>query len=147
MGSVRFARLLVGLCMVAMMAGACGVAFSAPSRDHTLFQSLKVTGEMRTGAPLTAKLAYQQYLPLNIDIRCELRQDKKLIKVVGQGVVPQDPGGTPKSTPVPGSASYSFTVDSPGDYRVACYTPSDEDNVLVYGFTVKGAPVTATPTP
>ncbi len=138
--------MLVALCIAAMMAGACGVAFSAPSRDHTLFQSLKVTGEMRPGATLTAALAYQQYLPITIDIRCELRQGTKLIKVVGQGVVPEDPGGTPKATPVAGAASYNFTVDAPGDYRITCYTPSDEDNTIVYGFTVRGAAV-ATPAP
>jgi hypothetical protein len=122
-----------------MMAGACGVAFSAPSRDHTLFQSLKVTGQMRTGASLAAHLTYQQYLPIDIDIRCELRQDKKLVKVIGQGTVSEDPGGSPKATPIPGSVSYNFTVDAPGDYHVTCYTPSDEDNTIVYGFTVHGA--------
>ena len=104
MGSVRFARVLVGLCVVAMMAGARGVAFSAPSRNHTLFQSLKVTGQMRTGGPLAAHLTYQQYLPIDIDVRCELRQDKKLVKVIGQGTVSEDPGGSPKAPPFPAAS-------------------------------------------
>ncbi len=136
MGTVKLPRMFVLLIFAALLGAACGVAFSAPKRNRTLFQSLSVTGELRTGQPLTAALAYQQYLPIEIDVRCEVRQSKKLIKPIGQMKVPAYPNGSPTVTPFPGNISYDFTIDKAGDYFVECYTPSDKDNAIRYPFSV-----------
>ena len=81
-----------------------------------------------------------------MDVHCELRQDKKLVKVIGQGAVSGGPRADDrKQRPFP-AASGTTTVDIAGNYHVTCYTPSDEDNTIVYGFTVHGAGI-ATPVP
>lgn len=141
---MRPAALLVALSLAAFLAAACGVAFSSPPRNNTLFQSLQVTGKMNAGAPLTAALTYQQYLPVKIDVTCELRQHNKKVKEIGKETVPELPGGSPKQTPFPGNYSFDFTVDQPGSYTVKCYTTSDEDNTIVRSFTVGKAVGTPT---
>jgi hypothetical protein len=61
--------------------------------------------------------------------------------------VPQLPGGSPKATPFPGNVSFDFTVDAPGEYKAECYTPNDEDNVIIDVFTILGPAVTPAATP
>jgi hypothetical protein len=143
---VRPAALFVALSLAALLAAACGVAFSSPPRDNTLFQSLHVTGKMNAGAPLTAALTYQQYLPVKIDVTCELWQHSKQVKEIGKDTVPELPGGSPKQTPFPGNFSLDFTVDQPGSYAVKCYTASDKDNTILTSFTIGEAVETPTPT-
>ena len=142
---MRPAALVVTLSLAALLAAACGVAFSSPSRDNTLFQSLKVTGKMRAGSPLTAALTYQQYLPVRVDVTCELWQHGKKVKQIGKETVPELPGGSPKETPFPGNVSFDFSVDQAGSYAVKCYTTGDKDNAILASFAVGKAAETATP--
>ncbi|MHB8516333.1 MAG: hypothetical protein ACYDCT_13240 [Dehalococcoidia bacterium] len=144
---MRVPSTLLALAAFALLAAACGVQFSTPARTNQFFQSLTVTGELRTGAPLTASLAYQQNLPVNIDVQCETRQGTRLIKPLGHDTIPQYPQGSPKLTPIPGNASFAFTVDAPGDYKAECYTPVDQDVYIIKTFTVRGPALTPTASP
>ena len=144
---MRHASLAVALSLAALLAAACGVAFSSPPRSNTLFQSLHITGRMTAGSPLTAAITYQQYLPVKIDVTCELWKNSKKVKQLGKDTVPELPGGSPKETPFPGNFSIDFTVDQPGTYAVKCYSTSDDDNAILASFTVgKGAEPTPAPT-
>ena len=122
--------------VISIVAGACGVQFSNPPKTHQLFQSLTITGVMRAGAPLTAALTYQQNLPIAIQVQCEIRQGKNLVKPIGAESVPQLPGGTPEQTPFPGNFSFDFTLDKPGSYKAECYAPDDQDVYIIKEFSI-----------
>ena len=139
--------MLLALAAAALLAAACGVRFSTPARTNDFFQSLTVTGEMRTGAPLTAAVAYQQDLPVGVDVQCEIRQGKRLIKPLGHDTVPAYPEGSPKLTPFPGNLSFDFTLDAPGDYKAECYASNDQDVYIIKTFTVRGPALTPAATP
>ncbi len=124
----------------------CGVAFSPDDEGNEFFQSLDVTGDKRVGQLLTAAVTYEQFYPLFIHMTCELRQEQQLVKSISEATVPPLRGGTPGTTPFPGNFAFDFTVEEPGNYRVECLTPRDEDNYIIDEFTIASAPA-ETPTP
>lgn len=123
---MRFFPLLA----VAAIAGACGVSFSAAPQGNDFFKSLDVTGSPNAGAPLTARLSVKQTYRTDIDVRCELRQEKNLVKPLHEDRAAPNPDGSPKATAVPEHFTFDFSVDRPGAYVVECFTPADEDNFI-----------------
>jgi hypothetical protein len=117
-------------CFLLPLLVACGVDFTSPESGSEFFKSISIDGELRAGASLTVIANYEQYYPADVDVTCELRRDKSLLKTLGASTVPALAGGTPDSTPVPGHVAFDFTVDAPGSYRVECLTPKDEDNYI-----------------
>jgi hypothetical protein len=103
---------------------------------------------MTAGAPLTVAYSYKQNNPLPVETKCELRQNKELVKPLGNMTVQGLPFGGPEATPFPGNFTFDFTVDEPGDYIVQCYTTLDEDNFIEEEITIApGSGVTPTPVP
>ena len=125
---------------LAALSVACGVSFADPPQGNEFFDSLTVTGDMRVGKPLTAFVIIRQRTPAVVDMTCELRQEKELVKEIGRDAIAALPEGGPDATPFAASFAYDFTVDEPGSYRVECYTPADEDNFILNVFDVESAP-------
>jgi Tfp pilus assembly protein PilV len=134
---MRVLATIAVLALAALLTG-CGVRFSDASQSsREVLQSLNVAGSMRAGAPLTAWLKYRQHLPVDVPVRCELRRGSNLVKQIGDTTVPAYAGGSPKLTPVAGAASFDFTVEKPGTYKVECFNPADEDTAIIREFTVR----------
>jgi hypothetical protein len=127
--------------MCAVLSG-CGIAFGDAPAANDFFTTLEVTGDRTAGAPLTAAIAYETFYPAQVEILCELRRGSETLRVIGRG---QAPAVTPERTPddegVPGNFSSDFTVDTPGSYKVECYTPKDDANYIVEEFSVGQARV------
>ena len=122
--------------LCALFAG-CGIAFSDASEANDFFVSLRVTGEKRVGAPLTAAVAYETIYPDPAEIICELRRGSETIRAIGRAEAPAVPGLTPDDDGVPGNFSFDFTVDAPGTYKVECYTAKEVANYIIEEFNVK----------
>lgn len=136
--------MLAALLLATLVLGGCGVDFSNGEPGTEFFKSLKVNGTPAAGAQLTMVVTYAQNNPVDVAVKCELRQGKNLVKEVGSQTVPQLVGGGPKVTPVAGTYSFDFTVDKPGTYKAECFTPADENNYIIREFTVRpGASPTA----
>ncbi len=127
-------RAAVMVC-VAALAMACGVRFE-PKIGTEYFTSLTVEGEHRVGAPMSIALAYEHNYPVDVQIKCELRQGKNVVKPLGETTAAAIPNGGAKATPVPGQFWATFTLDAPGEYKAECFTPADEDNYIIKIFTV-----------
>jgi hypothetical protein len=136
---VRFPRSLATLTIATLILAGCGVDFSSGEPGTEFFKSLKVTGTPMAGAQMTMLLAYAQNYPVDVTVKCEVRQGKDLVKEVGSQIVPQLAGGGPKATPVTGTYSFDFTVDRPGAYKAECYTPADENNYIIREFSIRPA--------
>ncbi len=129
--------MLAALVLATLVLAGCGVDFSNGEPGTEFFKSLKVNGTPTAGAPLTMVVTYAQNNPIDVAVKCELRQGKNLVKEVGSQTVPQLPGGGPKATPAAGTYSFDFTVDQPGAYKAECFTPADENNYIIREFTVR----------
>ena len=129
--------MLAALLFATLVLGGCGVDFSNGPAGTEFFKSLKVNGTPMAGAPLALVVTYAQNNPVDVAVKCELRQGKTLVKDVGTQTVPQLAGGGPKATPVAGTYSFDFTVDQVGAYKAECYTPADENNFIIREFTVR----------
>lgn len=129
--------------LLAAIASACGVNFTA-EQGNDFFRKLDVTGEMVTGAPLTASVYLQQRYPISLVIRCEVLKDNERVTIFPQDIVPEHPAGGPTATPFTANYSYTFSVNEPGRYIIECFTTRDEDNFIGEAFNVRAAP---TPTP
>ena len=125
----------VAMVCVAALAMACGVRFK-PKIGTEYFTSLTVEGEHRVGAPMSIVLAYDHNYPVDVQIQCEIRQGKNVVKPLGETTAAAIPNGGAKATPVAGEFRADFTVDAPGDYKAECFTPADEDNYIIKNFTV-----------
>jgi len=119
----------------ALLAG-CGVRFTDPPAGTEFFESLRISGEMKAGSPLTALVSYTQTYPVEVQVTCELRQNKQTLLQIGQNVVPALPDGNPDATPLVGSFSYDFTPPAPGAYKVECLTLQEEDNFITKTITI-----------
>lgn len=135
--------MLAALVLTALILSACGVDFSNGKPGTEFFKSLKITGTPTVDAPLTLVLAYAQNNPVDVVVKCDLRQQSRLVQPVGTRTVPLLSGGGPKATPVAGSYSFDFTVKAPGTYNAECYTPADENNYIIRQFTVRPGTSTA----
>lgn len=120
----------------AVLAG-CGVRFHDAEPGNEFFKSATVSGDLRAGSPLTGAITIAQRYDIAVQITCELRQGKQLIKSIGGDIVPALEGGTPKSTPVAAHYSYTFTADAAGAYKFECFTVSDQDNFIIREFSVR----------
>jgi hypothetical protein len=128
---VRLPRIaLLTIVPLSLLLAGCGVRFRDPRPGTEFFEALQVTGEMKAGSPLTALVTYTQNYPVEVEISCELRQNKKTVQEIGKNLVPPLPGGNPDATPVAGTFSYDFTPPAPGEYKVECLTLKDEDNFI-----------------
>jgi hypothetical protein len=135
---MRVLAAILALSLASLLLAGCGVAFSdSTPHSREVLQSLKVSGDMHVGKPLTASLSYQQNLPVDVPIHCELRKGSSLVKAIGDTTVASYPGGSPKLTPFPGDISFDFTVDAPGTYKAECFVPTDQDAVIIREFTVR----------
>ena len=128
-------RAAVLIAAAALLAG-CGVRFTDPESRTEFFASLAVSGERKAGAPLTALVTYTQNYPAEVEITCELRQNKTTLLEIGKALVQPLADGNPDATPVVGSFSYDFTAPAPGTYKVECLTLKDEDNFIDEKFTI-----------
>jgi hypothetical protein len=91
------------------------------------------------GVPLTAAVAYETFYPTQIEIVCELRQGSETLRQVGSFQTPAAAANlTPEDAAVVGNFSIDFTIDTPGAYKIECYTPAEEANFIIDEFTVRG---------
>jgi hypothetical protein len=117
----------------------CGIAFGDGPQGNDFFTSLRVTGEKRAGAPLTAAVSYETFYPAQIEILCELRQGSRTIREIGRGFAPAiTPERGPDDEAVPGNFSMDFSVEIPGAYKVECYTVLDDANYIIEEFEISG---------
>ena len=142
---MRSPTILAALVLAALVLSACGVSFSNGKPGTEFFKSLKISGTPTAGAPLTLVLAYAQNNPVDVVVKCELRQHSRLVQPVGTQTVPLLSSGGPKATPVAGSYSIDFTVEKPGTYDAECYTPADENNYIIRQFSVRPGASSAAP--
>ena len=133
---MRHSNRLLPLVLCCALFAACGVRFSSGDEGTEFFKSLTVTGPLKAGATLTGSVFYAQRNPIDVQVSCELRQGKQLVKPIGLQNVPALPGGGPEATPTSGRYTFDFTVDAPGTYKAECFTPADEDNFILRTFTV-----------
>jgi hypothetical protein len=118
----------------------CGIAFGDAPQGNDFFTSLRVSGEKRAGAPLTAAVSYETFYPVQIEILCELRQGSRTIREIGRGFAPAvTPERTPDDEAVPGNFSIDFNVATAGDYKVECYTVLEEANFIIEEFKIRGS--------
>jgi hypothetical protein len=134
---VRFPQTLLPLIVATLVLSGCGVSFSNGDSSKEFFRSLTVSGTPVTGAPLAMVVAYAQNNPIDVAVKCDLRQGKAVVQEVGTQTVPRLADGGPKATPVAGTYTFDFTVDQPGTYKAECYTPADENNYIIRQFTVR----------
>ena len=133
--------MLATLVLATLILGGCGVDFSNGEPGTEFFKSLKLTGTPAVGAQMTLVVAYEQNNPVDVAVKCEVRQGKELVREIGSQTVPLLNGGGPEATPVSGTYSFEFTVYKPGAYKAECFTPKDEDNFIIREFTVRPAAV------
>lgn len=143
---MRIPGRIAALVVSAVVLSSCGIAFGSAQKGNDFFKSIDVSGEMRTGETLTLAFSYGQKHPLAVPIKCELRQNKELVKDLGVTEAPEVPYGNPEATPLPGNYTFDFTVDAAGTYKVQCYTTQDEDNFIEEEITVEQG-TSETPTP
>jgi hypothetical protein len=122
--------------VVSVLLVGCGVRFRDPESGTEFFSAIEVSGVRQAQSPLTVLVSYEQFYPVDVDLACELRQGKSLVKELGRGTVPALADGSPEATPFVGSLAYDFTVDAPGSYKVECLTPKDEDNFISQDVTI-----------
>lgn len=141
-------RLAAVLLTFAALFGACGVAFSESDEGTEFFKRIQVSGPNRADVTMTVLLDYEQYYPVDVVIRCELRTETALVaEIAPPFVAPKLPLGTPDSTPVAGAFARDFVVEEPGTYRVECLTPQDEDNFIAEEIHIGPAPTPPPPSP
>jgi hypothetical protein len=134
----RSAALLL-LVFASLPLAGCGIAFGDAPQGNDFFTSLRVSGEKRAGAPLTASVSYETFYPLQIEILCELRQGSRTIREIGRGFAPAIlPEREPDDDAVPGNFSIDFSVETAGSYKVECYTVLDEANFVIEEFEISG---------
>lgn len=131
-------RTCLALLLAASLAlTACGVRFNDPEPGTEFWDSIEITGTFTPGGALKITVAYEQLNPVDVEVMCELREEKEQLLEIGRTVVPAVPGGRPDATPQPGSVSFDFAAPSPpGAYIVECLTPLDEDNFIGDEITV-----------
>lgn len=129
--------MLATLVLATLILGGCGVDFSSGESGTEFFKSLRVTGTPAVGAQMTMVVAYAQNNPVDVAVKCEIRQGRELVREVGSQTVPLLSGGGPEATPVAGTYSFDFTIFKPGAYKAECYTPADENNFIIREFTVR----------
>jgi hypothetical protein len=135
----RNAAALLILALASLLFTSCGIAFSDGPKGNDFFTSLRVSGEKRAGAPLTAAVGYETIYPAQIEIVCELRQGSRTIREIGRGFAPAiTPERDPDEDAVPGNFSIDFTVEVAGTYKIECYTVLDDANYIIEEFTVAG---------
>jgi hypothetical protein len=137
--------MLAALLLATLVLGGCGVDFSNGESGTEFFKSLKVTGTPTAGARLTLVFGYAQNNPVDVAVKCELRQGKTLVKEIATQTVAQLAGGGPKATPVAGTYAFDFIVDQPGAYKAECFTPADENNFIIHEFTVRPGALSTAP--
>lgn len=131
---------LVALALSSFMLAGCGIAFGDAPQGNDFFTSLRVSGDKRAGAPLTAAVAYETIYPAQIEIVCELRQGSRTIREIGRGFAPAImPERHPDDEAVPGNFSIDFSAEAAGSYKIECYTVLDDANYIVEEFTVAGS--------
>jgi hypothetical protein len=135
----RFHRAALLLPLALILAG-CGVRFSDPEKGTEFFERLVVTGSGVAGEPMTAVVSYTQNYPIEVELVCELRQNKTTLFEMGKAVVPALPDGNPDATPFVGDLSYDFVPPAAGSYKVECLTPKDADNFIDEEIAVTASP-------
>jgi hypothetical protein len=127
------------LAAISLLFVGCGVRISGPERGTEFWDSIDITGTFTPGGALNVTAAYEQLNPVDVEVICELREEKEQLHEIGRTVVPALPEGSPDATPVAGSVSFDFSApDDPGAYIVECLTPSDEDNFIGDEIIVEG---------
>jgi|CXWL01.1.fsa_nt_gi hypothetical protein len=133
-------RLYLAAPLLTIVLAGCGVRFSDPESGTEFFESLVVSGGRVAGEPMTAVVSYTQNYPIEVELVCELRQNKTTLFEIGKAVVPALPNGNPDATPFIGNLSYDFVAPTAGTYKVECLTPKDVDNFIDEEIAVMAAP-------
>lgn len=110
---------------------ACGVRLNDPEPGTEFWDSIEITGTFNPGGNLNVTAAYTQLNPVDVEVMCELREEKEQLLEIGRTTVPALPDGHPEATPQVGSVSFGFAAPTEaGAYIVECLTPLDEDNFI-----------------
>lgn len=128
---------------------ACGVEFSSTFTGTELFKGIAVTGDMHPGNDLTVTVNLNPTYPVPVTIACfyedesNLTEDEEKIafhdraRLAGRASLESPAGAAPGDDREREEMSFTFRVDQPGDYFIACLTPAAPDNGLGASFTVR----------
>jgi hypothetical protein len=130
---------MFALIAAASLLAGCGISFADAPEGNEFWKSLDVSGERRAGSILTAAFVYEQFYPVDVPVTCEVLREGELLRHIGSTIIPAYPDGSPEVTPFAGSFSFDFVIDTPGEYRVDCYTNADEDNFIREVITIRAA--------
>ncbi len=86
---------------------------------------------------MTVEVTYDQLYPVAVDVSCYLVRPSRSRRLLSRDVLPPNPDRSEEPTPVPGTSSFRFRVQTPGRYLALCNTPLDPDNFISEEFRVK----------
>ncbi len=121
---------LLLLCALAVLMAGCGIDLGGGDEHSEPLAGLRISGTPAVGEELRVELEYSQTYPVPVEVECRLKQGKTVLQTIGSDTVPANPEGNPEATPMPGSFTFPFRVEQPGEYKVECLTPADEDNKI-----------------
>ena len=147
--ALRLAPLLLFL----LSLPACGIDFVASEEGTELIDKVEVAGEFVPGGKVTVTMTVNQAYPVPVHIACyvenqsQVTEDEKDVSfheratLVGEEFLdtaittgrPSNPDDEVEKK----TYSYTFTVDSPGSYFIACITPAAPDNGIGRSFNVR----------
>ena len=128
--------LLAILAAAALLLAGCGISLGGENSSE-LFSELRVQGESVVGSEMTLEVTYEQRNPVAVDVSCFLVQPGRSRRLLGRDRLAPDPDTSVEPTPVAGSASFRFRVQTPGRYLALCNTPLDPDNFIKQEFRVR----------
>ncbi len=127
---------------------ACGVEFSSTFEGTEIFKGISLTGERTTGSELTVTLTLNPSYPVPVRIACYYEDDDTLTDdqeklafhdraiPAGSTVIEPSPNATPGEELERRELSFTFVVEQPGEYFIACLTPAAPENGLGVDFTI-----------
>jgi hypothetical protein len=126
----------------------CGVEFIYTFEGTELFKGISLAGERRVGEELTLTLEVSQVYPVPVLIACYYGNEKGLTRdqknvafeeratLIDSTVLPAAVDRRPNEKAPREMLTYSFSVDKPGEYLVACLTPGAPENGWSVGLRV-----------
>jgi hypothetical protein len=142
---------------VVLFSTACGVQFREDFDGTELFKAIDLQGERIPGSVLEVSVSVNSVYPVPVQVACFYEDGSKLTDdqyklafheratSIGDEVLPATIGRKPGDDVERRQLRFSFRVDEPGDYFVACLTPAAPDNGLGRSFTISEAPTGSAP--
>ena len=148
-------RRLAPLLLLLLSLPACGIDFVASEEGTELIDKIEVMGNFVAGGEVTVKMTVNHAYPVPVHIACYVEnqnlvtEDKEDVvfheraTLVGEEFLDTALSAgqplNPDDEVAKKTYSYSFTVDTPGTYFIACITPAAPDNGIGRTFTVRAS--------